>query len=99
MYIDKFTTQEYQDISYYVLAGKVVPYKLKVSYISKPNIVKYATDINVPNVDCNLPESMHVDILKHAVDLYMIAVRGGLYNYQNQQQSVNNNSTPVVENN
>lgn len=98
LYIDKFTTQEYQDTPYYVLAGNVVPNKLKVSYISKPNVVKYTTDINIQNVDCNLPESMHVDILKHAVDLYMIAVRGGLYNYQNQQQSVNNNSTPAAEN-
>ena len=93
LYIDKFKTQEYQDNTYYVLAGKFVPYKLRVSYIAKPNVVKYATDINEENVDCNLPETMHVDILKHAVDLYSISVRGGLYNSPNQQQDVNSNTS------
>ena len=42
---------------------------------------------------------MHVDILKHAVDLYVISVRGGLYNQQNQQQEVNANNTPAAGNN
>ena len=58
-----------------------------MSYISKPNAVKYATDIGGTNVDCDLPESMHVDILKHAVDLYNVALQGGLYSAQQNQQA------------
>ena len=95
LFIDKFRIQEYEDNNYYVLLGNYVPHKLRMSYIAKPDVVKYVSDIGGDNVDCNLPESLHVDILKHAVDLYSIAVRGGLYNSQNQQQEVNDtNSNP-----
>lgn len=98
LYIDTFRTQEYLDDTYYVLENNFVPYKFRVSYIAKPAVVKYATDIEGTNVDCDLPESMHIDILKHAVDLYTISVRGGLYNQQNQQQEVNTNNTPAAGN-
>lgn len=90
LYIDKFRTQEYLDTNYYVLKNKLIPYKLRVSYIAIPNKVRYATDINGTNVDCDLPESMHVDILKHAVDLYDISIRGGLYNSSQSQQPASN---------
>ena len=89
LYIDEFHTQEYNSNTYYVLDNKLVPYKLRMSYIAKPAAVKYATDIAGTNVDCDLPESMHVDILKHAVDLYNISLQGGLYNGQQNQQAQN----------
>ena len=58
---------------------------LRVSYIGKPAKVAYKSDIGGQNIDCNLPDYMHVDILKHAVDLYRIAVGNGMYNSQQQQ--------------
>ena len=60
---------------------------LRMSYIAKPNTVKYVTDIGGTNVDCDLPETMHVDILKHAVDLYNISIQGNLYSAQQNQQA------------
>ena len=65
------------------------PYVLRVSYISKPAKVEYLSDIGGKNVDCDLPDYMHVDILKHAVDLYNTAISGGMYAAQQQQQNQN----------
>ena len=53
---------------------------IRVSYIRKPVEVNLATPTN-----CDLPETLHVDIVKHAVDLYNISVKGGLYNQQTNQ--------------
>ena len=47
----------------------------------------FKEDIQGENVDCDLPESMHVDILKHAVDLYNTSIQGNLYAVQQQQQA------------
>ena len=69
-----------------IQASALYPYKLRVSYIAKPAKVAYLTDINGTNVDCDLPEYLHIDILKHAVDLYRIAVSGQLHNSQQQAQ-------------
>ena len=96
LYIDEFKTRTITDntdpnnpvsTDYYVLDNNLVPYKFRMSYIAKPAEVKYATDIAGTNVNCDLPESMHVDILKHAVDLYNTSINGGLYNNQQNQQS------------
>lgn len=87
LYIDEFKTRTIESNTYYVLENNLVPYKLRMSYITKPNKVKFATDIGGTNVDCNLPESMHTDILKHAVDLYNVALQGGLYSAQQNQQA------------
>jgi hypothetical protein len=54
---------------------------VRISYIRKPAEVSSATS----SVDCDLPETLHVDIVKHAVDLYNISVKGGLYNQQTNQ--------------
>lgn len=62
------------------------PYKLRIAYIAKPAKVAYLADLGGTNVDCDLPEYLHVDILKHAVDLYRIAVSGQLHNSQQQAQ-------------
>ena len=53
---------------------------IRVSYIRKPAEVNLTTPKN-----CDLPETLHVDIVKHAVDLYNISVKGGLYNQQTNQ--------------
>lgn len=68
------------------LQNSLIPYQFRMSYIAKPAKVHYDEDINGINVDCDLPESLHVDILKHAVDLYRIAVSGALHGNQQQQQ-------------
>ena len=60
----------------------IVPSKLIVSYIARPRKVSYANNIN-----CDLPDSLHIPILKHAMDLNNIAIRGSLFNSQSQQQT------------
>ena len=89
LYIDKFKEVKVGTSKRYVLENNLIPYKFRMSYIAKPAVVKYAEDLNGENVDCDLPESMHVDILKHAVDLYNIAIQGSLYATQQQQQAQN----------
>ena len=61
--------------------------ELRFSYIAKPAIVRFAEDINGTNIDCDLPEYMHVDIVKHAVGLYQIAKSGSLAAAQQAQQN------------
>lgn len=82
LYIDKFT----RDSSGYKLPNELIPYKFRVSYIAKPQHVRYSEDADTPNIECNLPDYLHVDILKHAVDLYRLAVGG-----QPQQQQTPSN--------
>lgn len=84
LYIDKFskTTEDR-----YVLEGGLIPYMLRMSYIGKPVKVKYGEDIGQENVDCDLPEYMHVDIVKHAVDLYRVALNGSMMAAKQQEQN------------
>ena len=65
----------------------VSPNELRFSYISKPNTVVFNEDINSANVDCDLPEYMHVDIVKHAVELYQVALSGSLAAINQAQQN------------
>ena len=61
---------------------------IRVNFIAKPAEVAYLSDIDSSqNVNCNLPDYLHVDIVKHAVDLYRVAVQGSLYANQQQQQA------------
>lgn len=60
--------------------------EIRLSYIGKPGIVKFNEDIGGTDVDCELPESMHVDIVKHAVDLYRTALNGSIVGAQGAQQ-------------
>jgi hypothetical protein len=97
LYIEKFIKDNITDT--YFLPNKLIPYKFRVSYISKPRKVKYAEDINGDNVDCDLPENTHIDILKHAVDLYHIAIQGDIHaasqqDRQQQQEMVRNTAQP-----
>lgn len=82
LYIDKFIEE---DGSFY-LPNKLLPNKFRIAYIAKPQHVRYSEDADVPNIECNLPDYLHVDILKHAVDLYRLAVGG-----QPQQQQTPSN--------
>lgn len=61
--------------------------EIECSIIRKPAKVKYVSDINGKNVDCDLPESLHYDVLKHAVDLYRISIAGGIAAAQEQAQN------------
>lgn len=117
LYIDKFHSKEesvevedahgtiIDKYNGYYLDYNLVPYYLRFSYIAKPKLVKYASDLadEKDNVDSDLPEFLHVDILKHAVDLYRTAISGALYTAQqqaqNQQQEVaRNNYRPGANN-
>ena len=69
------------------LPQNLIPNVLRISYIGKPAKVAYLSDVGGTNVDCDLPEYMHVDILKHAVDLYRISISGALSGAQSQQQA------------
>lgn len=86
------------------LPNNLNPYKLRISYIAKPAVVAYKQDLGGTNVDCDLPEYMHVDILKHAVDLYRISISGSLSAAQQQaqtqqQENVRNNARTDSANN
>ena len=68
----------------------LVPNELRLSYIAKPAKVAFMQDLTgnlADNVDCDLPEFLHVDILKHAVDLWRIAVSGALQTQQQGEQA------------
>lgn len=72
IYIDQF------DKVSGMLRNSLAPYTFRVSYIAKPATVAYDEDVAGSNVDCNLPEYLHGDILKHAVDLYRASISGNL---------------------
>lgn len=79
----------YIDTPANIAARSIEPKELRISYIAKPALVKYQSDIGGEDVNCDLPDYMHVDILKHAVDLYRVAVSSGMYGAQQQQQAQN----------
>ncbi len=85
LYIDKFT--EDIDGNGYFLSNKLLPYQLRMSYIAKPATVMYKEDVGGKNVNCDLPEYMHIDIVKHAVDLYRTAISGSMMAAQAQEQN------------
>lgn len=81
------------------LASTLKVKDIRMSYIKKPNEVKYLTDIGGTNVDSDLPEQLQIPMLKHAVDLYRVSIQGSLYAnqqnaQQNQQELVRNNARP-----
>lgn len=62
--------------------------KLRVSYVGKPTKVRYLSDVTTgQNTNCDLPDYMHDDIVRRAVDLYRVAVSGSLYTQQQQEQA------------
>lgn len=89
IYIDKGTYSG-NEIN---LSNGLVPNIFRVAYLSKPAKVSYNEDNGLKNVDCDLPEYMHVDIVKHAVDLYHIALQGSLHAAQAAQQQQSQEDT------
>ena len=61
--------------------------ELRLSYIAKPAVVKFLDDLGGTSVDCDLPEYLHVDIVKHAVELYRTAVTGSIAVTQQAQEA------------
>lgn len=86
LYIDKFQKIENKNGDRYVLDNDLIPYKLRMSYIGKPAQIRYAEDLGGENQDCDLPEYMHFDLVKHAVDIYRAAVSGSAMAAQAQEQ-------------
>lgn len=89
LYIDKFKAGDTPIIE--VIGGKsinLVPKQLRISTVQYPAKVKYVEDISEgQSVNCDLPESMHEGIVKHAVDLYRVAVNGSLQASQEAEQA------------
>ena len=86
LYIDKPDANTKSTPDAYKFGGGLEVNEIRLSYIGKPGIVKFNEDIGGTDVDCELPESMHVDIVKHAVDLYRTALNGGIVGAQGAQQ-------------
>ena len=86
LYIDKPDSNTKTTPDAYKFGGGLEVNEIRLSYIGKPGIVKFNEDIGGTDVDCELPESMHVDIVKHAVDLYHIALNGSIVGAQGAQQ-------------
>lgn len=85
LYIDKADAKP-EDRQPFTFKGVSIN-ELRLSYIAKPAVVRFAEDVDGTNVDCDLPEYMHVDIVKHAVELYQIAKSGSLAAAQQAQQN------------
>lgn len=97
LYIDKPDANTKTTPDAYKFGGGLEVNEIRLSYIGKPGIVKFNEDIGGTDVDCELPESMHVDIVKHAVDLYRTALNGGIVGaqgakQQQQRENVRNNA-------
>lgn len=84
------------------IASKAKIKSIRCSYIKSPKKVAYLSDVGGTNVDCDLPEQLHIPMLKHAVDLYRVSIQGSLYAnqqnaQQNQQEIARNNVRPDNE--
>ena len=90
LYIDKFKAGDNPLVEVVSGTNTIIlsPYQLRVSTIQYPAKVKFVEDISEgSSVNCDLPESMHEDIVKHAVDLYRVAVNGSLQASQDAEQA------------
>ena len=89
LYIDKFKAGDAPVIE--VVGSNPInltPKQLRISTVQYPAKVKFVEDISEgTSVNCDLPESMHEDIVKHAVDLYRVAVNGSLQASQEAEQA------------
>lgn len=85
LYIDKADAKP-EDRQPFTFKGVSIN-ELRLSYIAKPAVVRFVEDVDGTNVNCDLPEYMHVDIVKHAVELYQLAKSGSLAAAQQAQQN------------
>ena len=86
-YLDLYLGSDYDKGNGLLRRTTLEPNYLTVGYIKYPAKVKYRRDMGEDNVDCDLPAYLHESILKHAVDLYRVAIQGSLYANQQQQQA------------
>lgn len=87
--LELYLGEDYKKGNGLLKTNTIIPNVLRVSYLKYPNKVKYVSDLGTYNEECDLPENMHIDILKHAVDLYNVSIQGSLYAAQQQQQRQN----------
>jgi hypothetical protein len=90
LYVDKFAsgTTPKVEVKSGTSTVQLTPNKLRIDLVKYPAVVKFVEDISEgTSVDCDLPESMHGDIVKHAVDLYRVAVNGSLQSSQAAEQA------------
>lgn len=97
LYIDKPDAATKATPASFTFMDGLTVNEIRLSYIGKPAKVRFAEDLAGADVNCDLPESMHVDIVKHAVDLYRTALNGGLaaahgQQQQQQRENVRNNA-------
>jgi len=70
----------------YILDNNLLPYKLRMSYIAIPKRIKYNIDQGTDNEETDMPEQHHVNIVKHAVELFNDSIRGNIATEQAKQQ-------------
>lgn len=75
------------------LVNHIKPNMIRVSYIANPCKVQYSEDTLGENIDCDLSDNLHVEIVKRAVDLYRLSITGGLQAAQGQQQVAQQEAT------
>lgn len=71
------------------VGSELYPFKLRISYVGTPSRVAYLEDVqgSDKNTDCDLPEYLHGDIVKRAVDLYHASLSGSLLSAQAQERA------------
>ena len=62
------------------------PNVIRISYIAKPVKVKYNLDTGGKNVDSDMPEHLHEDIVRHAVELWQAAIANSIVSENNRQR-------------
>lgn len=85
------------DRKYFVKNTDLIPYKFRMSFVDNPRLVKYNIDTGVANIETDMPDYLHVDIVKHAVELWQLSVQGNLATEQNrlrnaQRERIRNNN-------
>lgn len=68
------------------LEPSLKPNIVRISYIDKPIKVKYNLDTGEKNVDSDMPEHLHEDIVKHAVELWQAAIANSIVSENNRQR-------------
>jgi hypothetical protein len=85
LYTDKFNKIDDNGTIKYVLSNNYLPYQLQISYIKYPNKVSLTNGIS-----CDLEESVHIDVVKQAVDYFKASISGSMLSQQEQTpQQVN----------
>lgn len=87
IYIDKGT----KDSTGIKLNCGLIPNKFSITYIGNPNKVHFS-EVESECINCDLPEYLHTDIVKHAIDLYHISVSKEIYASQKANNIQQNNS-------